>query len=615
MVFRPTQTMGRDLPFLPMKFLPSCLALLPAFVIATAHAAAPDLATSVSALVRSQAHSPVNWETWNPDVLRRAQAANKPVYLFIGSWLNELSRATCQQSFVNAEAVTYINQHFTCIIVDREEHPEVAACARLYLQTMKQTDGWPAHLWLTPELQPYEGAGYLPPSEEWGRSGFPLVARQASDAWTSDPRSCRAHAAEAISMMSLHGPEALPNFSPAALTDKLAQAAAAWRESFDAAHGGFGTVPKSPEPELLRFLLHGSPADREAALASLRALLNGAVHDPLDGGFFSRSTDAAWRIPYLQKTLSDQARLALAFLDAAQTVNDPAFARAARGALDYALVRLALPDGGFAAAEDGTLGESAGYYVWTAAEIDAVLGPDAAAFKSAYGVESAGNVSADEDLAGAYRGKNILFRATAPGDAAAEAKLAAAANRLRTVRDQRPAPARDDRATAGAHGLMLAALSRAAVQLHEPAYLAAAVRTLAAVQTQLIVSADGEVRRLHGSTAPAAPADYAALALGCREFSQAAKKADADVLATRLLALAGSRYFDAAQGGYFASPTPLPIGLFVRAPATVDPLAAESLVLMAGAPPEQAAIMRKSLAALLTEGVPTAGDVLLALQR
>jgi hypothetical protein len=273
-----------------------------------------------------------------------------------------------------------------------------------------------------------------------------------------------------------------------------------------------------------------------------------------------------------------------------------------------------LPDGGFAAAEDGTLGESAGYYVWTAAEIDAALGPDAAAFKAAYGVESAGNVSADEDLAGAYRGKNILFRATAPGDAAAEAKLAAAANRLRTVRDQRPAPARDDRATAGAHGLMLAALSRAAAQLHEPTYFAAATRTFVAVQTQLVTSADGEVRRLHGSTAPAAPADYAALALGCREFSQAAKNADADALANRLLARAGNRYFDAAQGSYFASPTPLPVGLFVRAPATVDPLAAESLALMAGAPPEQAAAMRKALAALLTEGVPAAGDVLLALQ-
>jgi hypothetical protein len=598
-----------------MKPVPSCLALLSAFVIATAHAAAPDLATSASALVRSQAHSPIDWETWNPDVLRRAQAANKPVYVFVGSWLNELSRATCQQSFGNADCVAYLNQHFTCVIVDREEHPEVAACARLYLQTVKQTDGWPAHLWLTPELQPYEGAGYLPPSEEWGRSGFPLVAHQAGEAWTSDPRACRGHAAEAVSTMSVHGTETLPPLSPAALSAKLAQAAAAWMASFDAANGGFGTAPKALEPELLRFLLRGSKTDRDAALASLRALLNGAVHDPLDGGFFSRSTDAAWRIPYLQKTLADQARLALAYLDAAQAVNDPAFSRAARGALDYALSRLALPDGGFAAAEDATPGESAGYYAWTAAEIDAVLGPDAAAFKSAYGVAPAGNVPADEDLSGVYRGKNILFRSAAPGNVAAEAKLAAAANRLRTVRDQRPAPARDDRATAGAHGLMLAALSRAAGQLNDPAYLAVAARTFAAVQKQFVVSADSDVRRLRGSTAPAAPADYAALALGCREFSKAAKNADAGALANRLLARAGSRYFDAAQGAYFAAPTPLPIGLFVRAPATGDPLTAEALALMAGAPPEQATAMTKSLSALLTEGVPTAGDVLLALQR
>lgn len=598
-----------------MKPLPSCLALLSAFVIATAHAAAPDLATSASALVRSQAHSPINWETWNPDVLRRAQTANKPVYVFIGSWLNELTRATCQQSFANTDCVAYFNQHFTCVIVDREEHPEVAACAQLYLQTVKQTDGWPAHLWLTPELQPYEGAGYLPPSEEWGRSGFPLVARQASDAWTADPRACRGHAAEAVSMMSWHGPETLPNLSPAALTEKLAQAAAAWRASFDEVNGGFGTAPKSPEPELLRFLLRGSKADREAALTTLRALLSGAVHDPLDGGFFSRATDAAWRIPYLQKTLADQARLALAYLDAAQAASDPAFARAARGALDYAVSRLGLPDGGFAAAEDGTLGESAGYYVWTAAEIDTALGPDAAAFKSAYGVAPAGNVSADEDLSGVFRGKNILFRSAALGDAAAEARIAAAANRLRAVRDQRPAPARDDRATAGAHGLMLAALARAAAQLNEPAYLAAAARTCAAVQTQFVMSADGDVRRLRGSNAPAAPADYAALALGCREFSKAAKNADADALANRLLARAGNLYFGAAQGGYFAAPTPLPIGLFVRAPAPGDPLTAESLALMAGAPPDQAAAMTKALSALLTEGVPTAGDVLLALQR
>jgi hypothetical protein len=471
------------------------------------------------------------------------------------------------------------------------------------------------HLWLTPELQPYEGAGYLPPSEEWGRSGFPMVARQAAEAWAADPRSCRGHAAEAVALMTWHGAEALSDVAPAALAEKLAQAAATWRDTFDAAHGGFGAGPKAAEPELLRFLLRGSNADREAALASLRALVTGALRDPLDGGFFSRATDAAWRIPYMQKTLGDQARLALACLDAAQADSDPAWARAARGALDYAVSRLGLPDGGFAAAEDATPAEYAGYFVWTEAEIDKVLGADAAAFKSAFGVTSAGNVSADEDLQGLYRGKNILYRATAPGDAGAEAKIASAASRLRAARDQRPAPPRDDRATAGAHGLLLAALARAGAQLNDPGYVAAAARTFAVVQTQFLVSKDGDVRRLRGSATPAAPADYAALALGCREFSKAAKNAEANALADRLLARAGHTFFDPAEGRYFASPAVLPVGVFVRALAPADPLAPEPLALMAGAPPEQAAAMRKALSAQLSEPGTAAGDGLLALQR
>jgi hypothetical protein len=597
-----------------MRTLLSRLTLLSVFIIATAHAAAPDLAASASAFVRSQAHCPVNWETWNPDVLHRAKTENKPVYLFVGSSLSELSRATCQQTFTNRESAAYLNQHFICVFVDREEQPDVAACARFYLQTVKQTDGWPAHLWLTPELQPYEGAGYLPPSEEWGRSGFSNVARQAGEAWTSDPRSCRGHAAEAIATMSLHSTETFPTLSPDALKAKLAQAATAWIATFDATNGGFGTVPKAYEPELLRFLLRGSNADRDAALTTLRALLAGAVRDPLDGGFFTRATDAAWRIPYMQKTLGDQARLALAYLDAAQAVNDPALARAARGALDYALGRLTLPDGGFASAEDATPPEFNGYYLWTAEEIDGLLGPDAATFKSAYGVAPAGNVSADDDLSGQYRSKNILFRATPPGDAAAEAKLATALGLLRAARDKRPAPVRDEHATAGAHGLMLAALARAAAQLNEPAYLAAAARVYDVVQKQFVVSADGDLRRLYGSPSPAAPADYAALALGCREYAGTAKNAGADAFANRLLARAGRLFFDGAQGHYCASPTPLPIGLFVRAPATGDPVSAESLALLAGAPPEQAVVMTNAFSSLLAEGVPAAGDVLLALR-
>jgi hypothetical protein len=598
-----------------MKRLPFRLTLLAVLMASAVRAAGPDLATSPSAFIRAQAQSLVNWELWNAKTLGRARVENKPVYVFIGSFLSELSRATCQQSFTNAETAAYLNQHFICLIVDREEQPDVAACARLYLQTMKQKDGWPIHLWMTPELQPYDGAGYLPPSEEWGGSSFAMLARQAGNAWTSNPKACRGHASEAVSMMAPHRPEALPDTAPAALTEKLTQAAAAWHATYDSAHGGFGTAAKSPEPELLRFLLHQSPADRDAALTTLRALFNGAVHDPIDGGFFRHAMDAAWRIPYLQKTLSDQARLACAYLDAAQVTGDAGLAGGARSALDYALQRFGAPDGGFAAAEDATANEFSGYYVWTESEIDALLGPDAAAFKAAYGIASAGNVSADDDPAGLFHGKNFLYRVTPVGDAATEAKLTAALRRLRVARDKRPTPTRDDHASAGAHGLMLAALARAGAQLNDPGYLAAAARTFAVISKQFVVSGDGDVRRLRVSEAPGAPVDYAALALGCRAFAKAARRADAEALADRLLARVGRVFFDPAQGAYFASPVNLPVGLFVRVPADDGPPGAEALALMAGVPPKQAAALTKTLAAQLPENDTAAGDVLLALQR
>jgi len=595
----------------PMKpLLPGIVALL---LLSPALArAAAGLADSPSAFVRAQAHGPVQWEPWSEDTLRRARAGNKPVYIFVGDFLSELSRATSRQSFANPETAAYLNQHFVCVLVDREENPALAAAVRWYLQTVKQTDGWPAHVWLTPDLQPYDGAGYLPPTQEWGALSFPLVMRRAGDAWTADPAACRRQAAQAMALLTAPGP------APGPVTDlpaRLEHAAAAWGATFDAAHGGFGAAPKSPEPELLRFLLGQSPDGRAQALATLRALQRSPVRDPLDGGFFRRAVDAAWRVPYRQKTLGDQARIALAYLDAAAATGDAALTDAARGALAYARHRLGAADGHFAAAEDATAAQDAGYYVWTAAEIDAALGADAAAFKAAYGVAAAGNVSADDDPSGTYRGRNFLFRATPPGDAGAESRLAVDLEKLRAVRDRRPAPARDERATAAAHGLILAALAQAARQLHDPALLAAAGRTFAFVQQRLVTAPAGDARRFADGGEPAAPADYAALALGCREFARAAHRTDADALADRLLARADTRFFDSARGIYLAAPAPPPPGVFVRAPAAGDAPAAEALALLAGTPAGPAAAMRQALAGTLSDGTAAPGDTLLALQR
>jgi uncharacterized protein YyaL (SSP411 family) len=572
--------------------------------------ASEQLRGEPSAFLRANAGSPVDWMKWGDAAFSRAKREQKPVFLFIGYFTNELARAMRRQTFANAETAQWINQRFVCVIVDRDERPDIASLYGAYISDVKQLGGWPLNIWLTPELQPFEGAAYLSPSEDWGSPGFLKQAKEAYDAWTADPAVCRKHAAEAVAQLT----PAARSEPPAAWSmerskARLSTAADAWRDSFDSAQGGFSDPPKTPEPELIRFLLRRSPEDREAALKTLRVLSTSAVRDPLDGGFFRYASDAAWRLPYPQKLVSDQARIALAFLEAAKGADAKAFESAARGALDFALNRMERPDGTFASAQDATAEEFAGYYAWTEAEIDRALGAASPAFKRAHGVEPGGNVPSADDPSGIFASKNLLR-----SSAESNPQLAGDAARLLALRDRRPPPPRDERATAGAQGLMIGALARAGAQLGEPRYLAAAKRTLGAVRKAFLRSGEGDLRRMEGSPLPAAADDYAAVALGCREYARAVKDKGADALAVRLLARLDRQFYDPNSRRYFGAPPGPQEGFFVRPFALGDPPGPEALALQAGIAGQRAAEIAGGLLASLDDAnVQAPGDQLLAL--
>jgi len=577
---------------------------------ASSGSSAEQLRGEPSAFLRANAESPVDWMPWGEAAFSRARREQKPVFLFMGYFTSELARAMRRQTFANAETAQWLNQRFVCVIVDRDERPDLASLYRAYVEDVKQLSGWPLNVWLTPELQPFEGSAYLSPSEDWGRPGFLKQAKEAQDAWETDRAGCLRRAAEAVAQLT----PSVRSEPPAAWTPerskaRLSAAADAWRDVFDSARGGFGDPPKQPEPDLIRFLLRRSPEDREAALKTLRALSTSAVRDPLDGGFFRYASDAAWRLPYAQKVVSDQARIALAFLDAAQGADAKAFEMSARGALDYALSRLVRADGTFAAAQDATAEEFAGYYAWTAAEIDRALGAASPAFKRAHGVEPGGNVPPADDPSGIYASRNLLQSSTDPS-----ARLADAAARLLALRDRRPAPPRDDRASAGAQGLMLVALARAGSQLGDSRYLAAAKRTLGAVRKAYLKAPDGDLRHMSGSAVPADAADYAAVALGCREYARAVGDKGADALASRLLTRLDKEYYDPISRRYFGAPAGPQAGFFVRPFASGDPPSAEALALEAGSPRARAGEIAAGLLDALDEtNAQAPGDELLAL--
>src|SRR5207249_8118946 len=125
----------------------------------------------------------------------------------------------------------------------------------------------------------------------------------------------------------------------------------------------------------------------------LEAMAQGGVYDQIGGGFHRYSTDRRWLVPHFEKMLYDNALLTVAYLEGFQATGREDFARVAREILRYVSREMTTPEGGFYSATDAdSEGAEGKFFVWTPAEIAAVLGNERAAwFDTYYGVTAKGN--------------------------------------------------------------------------------------------------------------------------------------------------------------------------------------------------------------------------------
>jgi uncharacterized protein YyaL (SSP411 family) len=201
---------------------------------------------------------------------------------------------------------------------------------------------------------------------------------------------------------------------------------------------------------LLRYHHTTSTNALEMVTQTLEAMARGGMYDQLGGGFHRYSVDERWLTPHFEKMLYDNAQLARVYLHAWQVTNAPFFRTIAQEILDYVEREMTDPAGGFYSTQDAdSEGEEGKFFIWTPDEIDEVLGGDAEAFTSAYGVTRRGN----------FEGKNILEFV---GNMHQRPALAEARRKLFEAREKRIHPGRDDKVLTAWNGLMLAAFAEAA---------------------------------------------------------------------------------------------------------------------------------------------------------
>ena len=76
-----------------------------------------------------------------------------------------------------------MNDLFINIKVDREERPDLDEIYMNAVQVMTRQGGWPMTVFLTPDLKPFYGGTYYPPTDRYGRPGFPKVMEAVAEAF------------------------------------------------------------------------------------------------------------------------------------------------------------------------------------------------------------------------------------------------------------------------------------------------------------------------------------------------------------------------------------------------------------------------------------------------
>jgi uncharacterized protein len=539
------------------------------------------LAAATSPYLLQHQHNPVDWREWGPDALDEAKRANKPILLSVGYAACHWCHVMAHESFEDEATARVMNELFVNIKVDREERPDIDQIYMNALHLLGEQGGWPLTMFLTPAGEPVWGGTYFPKEARFGRPAFVDVLREIARLFREEPDRIGKNR---DALMARLAERARPEGKVVVGLSELDRVANGIARAIDTQNGGLRGAPKFPQCGLFELLWRAgerAPTEENATrtaggaffsrvLLTLEHICEGGIYDHLGGGFARYSVDERWLVPHFEKMLYDNAQLLELLAVAHARTGHPLFRQRGTETVGWLTREMTTPQGAFSASLDAdSEGEEGKFYVWSLAEIKAVLGAeDAALFALQYDVTPEGN----------FEGHNILNRLnqlprnteTYAASQHDEPRLPVLRSKLLKEREKRVRPGLDDKVLADWNGLMIAALANAGMLLGEGGWIemaASAFRFIAAEMTR--GDRLGHSWRAGRLVFPGLASDFANMiraALALYEATATRTYLDQALAWQRAL---DRHYANADNGGYFLTADDAE-GLVVRPSATND---------------------------------------------
>ncbi|MCA8958334.1 MAG: thioredoxin domain-containing protein, partial [Planctomycetes bacterium] len=265
----------------------------------------------------------VQWSEFGPSAFETSNATGRPILLVLTVPWCAHCKELRETVFADPEVDRIVATRFVPIRVDAERRPDV--------NDRYGTGGWPTISYLTP-------SGDLIAQDRF------LDAPTLRQRLTEIAEEFAEHREQIDSgIRELWRRKSNDRSKPSKLSPEIVEDVVdAIYERFDHRHGGWGTGSKFSHPEAIDFALvmvakRRDQRMKEVVSLTLDKMMEGAVHDSIDGGFFRFSKTRDWRSPNFEKVLDSNAQRLRCYLEAFQLFGKDAYRQVAQGLVDWLL--------------------------------------------------------------------------------------------------------------------------------------------------------------------------------------------------------------------------------------------------------------------------------------
>jgi uncharacterized protein len=400
-----------------------------------------NLYMSSSPYLLQHVSNPVWWQEWSKELIRYASHNNKPILVSIGYATCHWCHVMAKEAFSDNITANYLNEHFICVKVDREQRPDIDQFMMDFINRQNGRGGWPLNVFLTPSLNPVFALTYAP-------------------AYSKDSKNSFLSIAEKVFNFIERNSNDIPLFSSEENRPSVAEGKTTVETLlvyYDPVNGGFGNGQKFPSHSTLLYLLYHLAADDSPSIKTicsntLDIMKQRGINDHLQGGIFRYCVDNEWTIPHFEKMLYDQAMALWIYSLAYSVIGNGEYRTMAQNILKC--IDESFENNGFyiSAHDADTDHEEGATYLWSYEQLKNELDPEEfSRFSGSYYIKKQGN----------FEGLNHLLRIN-------EIPVKDIEEKLLSIRKERKQPSRDEKILCGINSLLAVAFIQAGRLLGAP---------------------------------------------------------------------------------------------------------------------------------------------------